>query len=49
LDHEAAAALLAPVLEGALGELTVLSTADLLNQRYERLRHMGQFFAAPEL
>jgi acetyl-CoA carboxylase carboxyl transferase subunit alpha len=47
-DHEAAAALLAPVLEGALGELSVLSTTDLLNQRYERLRHMGQFFAPLE-
>ncbi len=45
LDHEAAAALLAPVLEGSLGELSSLSTADLLAQRYEKFRHMGQFFA----
>jgi acetyl-CoA carboxylase carboxyl transferase subunit alpha len=47
-DHEAAAALLAPVLEGSLAELSSLSTADLLAQRYEKFRHMGQFFAAPE-
>jgi acetyl-CoA carboxylase carboxyl transferase subunit alpha len=45
LDHEAAAALLAPVLEGSLAELSALSTADLLAQRYDKFRHMGQFFA----
>ena len=45
LDHEAAAALLAPVLEGALAELSAISTADMLAQRYEKFRHMGQFFA----
>src|ERR1700690_376093 len=42
LDHEAAAALLAPVLEGSLAELSSLGTADLLAQRYEKFRHMGQ-------
>jgi acetyl-CoA carboxylase carboxyl transferase subunit alpha len=45
-DHEAAAALLAPALERSLFELSSLSTADLLAQRYEKFRHMGQFFAA---
>ena len=45
LDHEAAAALLAPVLEGALAELSSQSTAEMLAQRYEKVRHMGQFFA----
>jgi acetyl-CoA carboxylase carboxyl transferase subunit alpha len=45
-DHEAAAALLAPALERSLFELSSLSTVDLLAQRYEKFRHMGQFFAA---
>jgi acetyl-CoA carboxylase carboxyl transferase subunit alpha len=45
-DHDAASALLAPVLEGSLAELSSIGTADLLAQRYEKLRHMGQFFAA---
>ena len=45
-DHEAAAALLAPALERSLFELSSLSTHDLLAQRYEKFRHMGQFFAA---
>jgi acetyl-CoA carboxylase carboxyl transferase subunit alpha len=45
LDHEAAAALLAPVLEGSLAELSSQSTAEMLAQRYEKFRHMGQFFA----
>jgi acetyl-CoA carboxylase carboxyl transferase subunit alpha len=45
LDHDAAAALLAPVLEGSLAELSSLTTADLLAQRYDKFRHMGQFFA----
>ena len=49
LDHEAAAALLAPVLEGSLAELSSLSTGELLAQRYEKFRHMGQFFAAADL
>jgi acetyl-CoA carboxylase carboxyl transferase subunit alpha len=45
-DHDAAAALLAPALERSLFELSSLSTADLLAQRYEKFRQMGQFFAA---
>jgi acetyl-CoA carboxylase carboxyl transferase subunit alpha len=45
LDHDAAAALLAPVLEGSLAELFSQSTAEMLAQRYEKFRHMGQFFA----
>jgi acetyl-CoA carboxylase carboxyl transferase subunit alpha len=45
LDHDGAAALLAPVLEGSLAELSSLTTADLLAQRYDKFRHMGQFFS----
>jgi acetyl-CoA carboxylase carboxyl transferase subunit alpha len=44
-DHAAAAALLEPVLSRTLDELSRLSPTELLNQRYEKLRHIGQFFA----
>jgi acetyl-CoA carboxylase carboxyl transferase subunit alpha len=44
-DHEAAANLLRPILEGALGELSTLPVADLLSQRYDKFRRMGLFFA----
>jgi acetyl-CoA carboxylase carboxyl transferase subunit alpha len=44
-DHEAAARLLEPVLDCALNDLSSLSTAELLNRRYEKYRRMGQFFA----
>ncbi len=44
-DHEAAANLLRPILEGALGELSTLPVAELLSQRYDKFRRMGQFFA----
>ncbi|MGB6200587.1 MAG: acetyl-CoA carboxylase carboxyltransferase subunit alpha, partial [Candidatus Acidiferrales bacterium] len=47
-DHEASAALLGPVLAGSLAELSTLSTADLLRQRYEKFRNMGQFFSTKE-
>jgi acetyl-CoA carboxylase carboxyl transferase subunit alpha len=45
LDHEGAANLLQSILEGALGELSRLPVAELLTQRYEKFRQMGQFFA----
>ncbi len=44
-DHAATAKLLEPVLSRALGELSRLSPEELLRQRYEKFRHMGQFFA----
>jgi acetyl-CoA carboxylase carboxyl transferase subunit alpha len=44
-DHEAAARLLEPVLDCALNDLSSLSTAELLNRRYEKYRRMGKFFA----
>ena len=44
-DHEAAARLLEPFLERSLDELGALSTAELLDRRYEKYRRMGQFFA----
>jgi len=39
------ARLLQPALSRALDELSRLSPDDLLRQRFERFRHMGQFFA----
>jgi acetyl-CoA carboxylase carboxyl transferase subunit alpha len=45
IDHAAAAKLLEPVLSRALDELSQLSTGELLEQRYDKFRHMGQFFA----
>jgi len=44
-DHEAAARLLEPFLDRSLEELSTLSTAELLERRYEKYRRMGQFFA----
>ncbi|MGA2510098.1 MAG: acetyl-CoA carboxylase carboxyltransferase subunit alpha [Candidatus Acidiferrales bacterium] len=44
-DHAATAKLLEPVLSRALGELSQLTPEELLQQRYEKFRHMGQFFA----
>ena len=44
-DHAAAAQLLDPVLTRSLDELSRLSTQQLLDQRYEKYRRMGQFFA----
>ena len=43
-DHEESARLLRPVLEQALKELTVLTPAQLVDQRYEKYRHMAQFY-----
>ena len=45
IDHEAAASLLAPVLERSLDELGRLSRQELLDQRYEKFRNMGRYFA----
>ena len=42
---EGAAKLLEPVLSRALDELSRLAPKQLLDQRYEKFRHMGQFFA----
>ncbi len=44
-DHESAARLLDPVLEGALRDLAPLSARQLIDRRYEKFRAMGQFFA----
>ncbi|MGH9724970.1 MAG: acetyl-CoA carboxylase carboxyl transferase subunit alpha, partial [Candidatus Acidiferrales bacterium] len=43
--HEAAASLLDPYLSRALEELSKLSPRELLDQRYEKFRRMGQFFS----
>jgi acetyl-CoA carboxylase carboxyl transferase subunit alpha len=44
-DPEAAARLLEPFLVRALDQLSALSSEELLNQRYDKFRRMGQFFA----
>ncbi len=44
-DHHATAKLLEPVLLRALDELSRLSPEALLEQRYDKFRHMGQFFS----
>jgi len=44
-DHETAARLLEPFLDKSLEEFSTLSTAELLERRYEKYRRMGQFFA----
>jgi len=44
-NHEATAQLLQPVLERFLNELSQLSPQQILDQRYEKFRRMGQFFA----
>jgi acetyl-CoA carboxylase carboxyl transferase subunit alpha len=44
-DHAAAARLLEPVLSRSLDELSRVPTAELINQRYQKFRAMGQFFA----
>ncbi len=45
-DHAAAAQLLNPVLTRSLDELSRLTPQELLDQRYEKYRRMGQFFAS---
>jgi acetyl-CoA carboxylase carboxyl transferase subunit alpha len=44
-DPEAAAKMLDPFLTRALDELSRLSPRQLVDQRYEKFRRMGQFFA----
>jgi acetyl-CoA carboxylase carboxyl transferase subunit alpha len=44
-DSDAAAKLLKPFLARSLEELSVLPTGQLLDQRYEKFRRMGQFFS----
>ncbi|MGH9714128.1 MAG: acetyl-CoA carboxylase carboxyltransferase subunit alpha [Candidatus Acidiferrales bacterium] len=44
-DPEAAAKMLEPFLVSSLDELSSLDPQQLLNQRYEKFRRMGQFFA----
>jgi acetyl-CoA carboxylase carboxyl transferase subunit alpha len=44
LDHAAAAALLDPVLIRNLDELDSLAVGEMLERRYQKFRHMGQFF-----
>jgi len=44
-DHAAAARMLTPVLSRSLDELSALSPESLLEQRYHKFRHMGQFFS----
>lgn len=45
LDHNAAARRLDPVLVRVLDELSSLTPRQLIDQRYEKFRRMGQFFA----
>ncbi|MFZ0981590.1 MAG: hypothetical protein WAN23_19470 [Candidatus Acidiferrales bacterium] len=44
-DHVATARLLDPVLTNSLQELSALPPQQLVEQRYEKFRRMGQFFA----
>jgi acetyl-CoA carboxylase carboxyl transferase subunit alpha len=44
-DHQATARMLEPVLARSLEELTQLGPERLLEQRYQKFRYMGQFFA----
>jgi acetyl-CoA carboxylase carboxyl transferase subunit alpha len=44
-DPEAAAKMLDPFLTRALAELSQLSPRQIVDQRYEKFRRMGQFFA----
>ena len=44
-DHETAAKFLDPYLSRALEELSALSPDQLIEQRYQKFRRMGQFFA----
>ncbi len=45
LNHEATAGLLDPYLSRSLEELSKLSPRELLDQRYDKFRRMGQFFS----
>ena len=48
-DHEQSALLLRPVLQQALKELTLLAPAQLIDLRYEKYRHMAQFYGTAPL
>jgi acetyl-CoA carboxylase carboxyl transferase subunit alpha len=43
-DHEAAAVMLDAALQKYLAELKLLAVGDLLEQRYQKFRTMGQFY-----
>jgi acetyl-CoA carboxylase carboxyl transferase subunit alpha len=45
LNYEATARLLDPVLTRCLRELSSLSPQEIVQQRFEKFRHMGEFFA----
>jgi len=47
-DHEATAAFVSEALSRALDELCGVDTEELLEARYERIRHLGQFFLGAE-
>lgn len=44
-DHEATARLVEPFISRSLDELSPLSAKELIDQRYQKFRCMGQFFA----
>jgi acetyl-CoA carboxylase carboxyl transferase subunit alpha len=44
-DHAAAARMLSPVLSRTLDDLSRLAPDALLEQRYDKFRHMGQFYS----
>src|SRR6202034_1754041 len=45
LDHSAAARMLSPVLLRTLDDLSRLAPEALLQQRYDKFRHIGQFYS----
>lgn len=45
IDHDTAAEMLRQALKSSLGELSKLSSKDLIDQRYEKFRRMGNFFS----
>ncbi len=47
-DHAAAAALVSDALSSALDDLDGIPVDKLLDDRYERIRHLGQFFQGME-
>ena len=44
LDHDTAAQLLSSALSKQLGELKNMPVEQLLSSRYDKFRHMGQYF-----
>ena len=45
LDHDAAAAALRETLRSALAELKPLTTEQIIEQRYDKFRNMGNFWS----